>query len=425
MSKVFEVPSNYFTYRNHVLCAEEVPFPEITEYYGTPTYVYSQNHIIDAYRGYGQGLADIPHIIAFAVKANGNLSILRTLANEGAGADLTSGGELATALRGGISPQKMVFSGVGKTEQEIREGLQAGILMFNVESKAELHKINLISNQIKKKASISFRVNPNIDPNTHPKISTGLKEHKFGIPFESAIELYEQAASLENINVLGISSHIGSSMLDTSPLLQALEKLLDLKEQLSKRGIQVAYLDLGGGLGIRYEDENPEKPEEYASKLASRLRDEDVTLILEPGRSITGNAGLIVSRVVYVKRTKDKTFLVIDAAMNDLARPAIYDAYHEIVPVKRKNTPLEVTDVVGPICESSDVFGKERELPTLQEGDLVAICSAGAYGFAMASRYNGRLMPAEVMVNGHEHRLIRQRETYEDLFTHQVELERV
>lgn len=420
MTVSYDTHSRFFQYREAGLFVEDVFMKEIAEAYGTPTYVYSKNAVLDAFQGYKHGLEGIRHIIAFAVKANGNHAILQALAQAGAGADLTSGGELMMALRAGIPAQRMVFSGVGKTETEIQMALDAGILMFNVESEPELNMLSRMANASNTTAPISLRVNPDIDAKTHPKISTGLKEHKFGIPLESALDIYQDASKMENVEIRGISSHIGSSLPDSQPILDALERLLNLREQLAQKGIDISYLDVGGGLGIRYEDESPDSPESFAQKIKQRIESVGATLILEPGRSIVGNAGLLLCRVVYVKRTPHRTFVVVDAAMNDLARPAIYGAFHNIIPVGGDHRPEETVDVVGPICESSDVFGKQRVLPECREGDLLAVCSAGAYGFAMASRYNGRIMPAEAIVDGSEHHLVRRRENYDDLFTHQI-----
>lgn len=420
MSNTFNTHSSFFAYQQNTLFCESVELESLAKEYGTPTYVYSKAAVLDAFHGYQKGLEGIPHIIAFAVKANGNLSILNMLGKEGAGADLTSGGELHSALKAGIPSEKIVFSGVGKTDVEIKDAIEAGVLMLNIESEPELDNIQAIAASLGKTAGIAVRVNPNIDAKTHPKISTGLKEHKFGVPAERAVALYERAASLPNIEIRGIAAHVGSSLPDTEPLLHAVEKLLDFKGQLKAKNIEINYLDVGGGLGIQYENENQETPNQYASKLKDRLKDEDVTIVVEPGRSIVGNAGVLVTQISYVKRTDDRIFVVVDAGMNDLARPAIYTAFHEIVPVTGADQPMETVDVVGPICESSDVFGKQRKLPACERGKLLAVCSAGAYGFAMASYYNGRVRPAEVLVDGSNHKLIRNRETHEDLWRNQI-----
>ncbi len=420
MTNHYDTKSRSFDYRQGSLCAENVNLKEIAETYGTPTYVYSQNAILDVFNGYRDGLDGVPHLIAFAVKANGNLAILNLLAEAGAGADLTSGGELALSLKGGIPADRMVYSGVGKTDAEIIQALNAGILMFNIESESELETIARLAAEAGKTAPIAIRVNPNIDAKTHPKITTGLREHKFGVPLEQARTLYERAAAMDSIEVRGIASHIGSSLMDTAPLLQALDILIELRQSLQAKGIEVPYIDIGGGLGIQYEDGIPETSLDYASKLRDKIRDSGATLIVEPGRSLVGNAGILLCSVTYVKRTGYRTFVIVDAGMSHLARPAIYGAYHHIVPCVAAEGEMEKVDVVGPICESSDVFGKQRELPQLQQGDLLAICSAGAYGASMASNYNGHCRAAEVLVNGGDHRLIRQRETLDDLLRGQI-----
>ena len=412
--------SRYFPYRDGSLYADGVDLKTLAETYGTPTYIYSQRSILDAYQGYEKGLDGIPHLIAFAVKANGNIALLNLLARQGAGADLTSGGEMFLAEKGGIPANRMIFSGVGKSETEIRQAIDTGILMLNVESAAELRAISEIAKSMGKTAPIAIRVNPNIDPKTHPKITTGLKNNKFGVPWEQAEPLYEEAAGLSNITVRGIAAHIGSSLADTTPLLHTLERLLALYEILKGKGIAITHLDIGGGLGIRYDQESPDTPEVFAAKVKEMVGSAPLTLVTEPGRSIIGNAGILLCKVTYVKQNDEHRFAVVDAGMNDLARPAIYNAYHRIDPVILSDDKQEPVDIVGPICESSDVFGKKRLLPPCKAGDLLAIGSAGAYGFAMASYYNGRVRPAEVLVNGNEHRLIRKRETYDDLLRHQV-----
>lgn len=416
----YETKSRYFQYRDGQLFVENVNLCAVAEQFGTPTYVYSNQAILDAFHGYKQGLIPIPHLIAFAVKANGNLTILNRLARAGAGADLTSGGELALALKAGIQPDKMVFSGVGKTDREIRDALQAGIMMFNIESEPELETLARIAASMNKIAPVAIRVNPNVDAKTHPKISTGLKEHKFGIPLEQAKSIYEKAAALHSVKIKGVAAHIGSSLFDTTPLLDALDVLLAFRDSLQRQGIEIPYLDMGGGLGIQYEDVIPESPNEYAEKVKEKVLHAGVTLILEPGRSIVGNAGILLCKVSYVKKSVDKTFVIVDAGMNSLARPAIYGAYHHIIPASIRSGEVETVDIVGPICESSDVFGKHRKLPACQPGDCLVICSAGAYGFSMASNYNGQLKPAEVYVENDMPMLVRERETYEDLFRYQT-----
>ncbi len=388
--------------------------------YGSPLYVYSQNAILDAFKEYDKGLEGIPHIIAFAVKANGSMAILNVLGKEGAGADLTSGGELYLAQQAGIPADRMIYSGVGKTDREIQMALDAGILMFNIESEPELDRIALWAQKMRKVAPIAVRVNPDIDPKTHPKISTGLKGHKFGVPIEQATALYKRASQMDGIEIRGIASHIGSSLMDSAPLLQALDLLLDFRRGLVKKGIRIPYLDIGGGLGIQYEAQSPDSPLVFAQKVKERVKGEELTLIVEPGRSIVGNAALLLCRVTFVKKNGDKTFVVVDVGMNSLARPAIYGAYHDIIPGVIKNGRARTVDVVGPICESSDVFGKDRSLPPCETGDILAICSAGAYGYAMSSNYNGQLRPAEVLVDRLSYSMIRLRESYEDLLNGQL-----
>lgn len=420
MPQSYDTKSRCFAYRNGELFAESVSLNALAEEYGTPLYVYSKEAILEAYDGYAQGLADVPHIICYAVKANGSVPLIRLLAERGAGADLTSAGEFLLAKTAGIPAERMVFSGVGKRVDEIQAALEAGVLMFNIESSAELNVIARVAEEMGKTAPVAVRVNPDVDAKTHPKISTGLKEHKFGVPWDECISLYERAASLSSIQVKGIAAHIGSSLSDTQPLLDALDRILKLREDLKVRGIEVPYIDIGGGLGIRYEDESPKAPSEYASQLKEKIKEAGATLIIEPGRSIMGNAGILLCETQYVKRTNHRTFVIVNAAMNDLARPAIYGAFHNIVPVSHIDREAEAVDVVGPICESSDVFGKQRMLPECDSGDRLAICSAGAYGFSMASQYNGRIRCAEVLVDGDSHKLIRRRETLDALLDQQV-----
>ena len=420
MRQDHDTRSRFFTYRDGRLYAENADLHDIAATWGTPTYVYSLQAILTALRDYQTGLDGIPHLVAFAAKANGNVAILRHLGQAGAGADLTSAGELFAAQKAGIPPERMIFSGVGKTEDEIAMALHAGILMFNIESEPELETVARLAAERGRRAPIAIRVNPNVDPKTHPKISTGLKQHKFGVPWEQARTLYKRAADIPSLEIRGIAAHIGSSLMDTAPLLQALDLLLGFRQYLQNKGLAIPYLDLGGGLGIQYEKQIPETPSEYSQKLKQRIKDSGVTLILEPGRSIVGNAGILLTKVIYVKKNDDKVFVVVDAGMNSLARPAIYGAYHHIVPVAARDGAPQTVDVVGPICESSDVFGKNRSLPPCRPGDLLAICSAGAYGYSMASNYNGQPRPAEVLVEGHHGRLIRRRETLDDLLRNQI-----
>jgi diaminopimelate decarboxylase len=403
-----------FEYRHDRLHCEGVPLDVIADAVGTPAYVYSAGAIEAIYRAYEEALAGLPHLVCYAVKANMNLAILHLLAGLGAGADVVSGGELYRALRAGFEPRRIVFAGVGKTREEIAEGLKADVLAFNVESEAELRVVDEVARTHGTRARIAFRVNPDIDPQTHPYISTGLKTAKFGVPYRDARELYRRAAGLGGIEVVGIHMHIGSQLTRVQPIADALGRLADLVDALGADGIRLAYVDLGGGLGIRYAEETPPTPGEYARALRPTLGRLGLTVILEPGRSVVGNAGALLTRVLYRKATEGKRFVVVDAAMNDLIRPALYGAHHEIWPVRAAGDPTDVVDVVGPVCESGDFLARDRALPPVQEGTLLAVLSAGAYGFAMASNYNARGRAAEVMVRGERFQLVRRRETYED-----------
>jgi diaminopimelate decarboxylase len=357
----------------------------------------------------------IPHLICYSAKANSNLALLRIFVNMGGGIDVVSGGELYRAIKGGVDPIKIVFSGVGKGKEEIEYALKTGILMFNVESSQELHVINEVAGRIGKKANISIRVNPDIDPKTHPYISTGLKKNKFGIDINSAWMAYRLASQLPHLDIVGIDCHIGSQLIEVEPVIEALKKLKTLVENLRHEGMEIQYLDLGGGLGITYEDEEPPHPEEYATNILEEIREFGCTLILEPGRVIVGNAGILISKVLYTKENEEKRFVIVDAGMNDLVRPSYYGAYHQILPVNKKKREEIVADVVGPICESSDFLAKDRKIPKLNTGELIAIMSAGAYGFSMSTNYNSRTRVAEVLVRNNQMFLIRQRENYEDL----------
>ncbi|MBI2879609.1 MAG: diaminopimelate decarboxylase [Candidatus Rokubacteria bacterium] len=404
-----------FAYRDGQLCCEETPLEAVAESWGTPTYVYSRRAILGTYEGYERALAGLPHLVCYAVKANGNLALLSLLAGAGAGADVVSGGELFRALRAGFDPQRIVFAGVGKTREEIREALKADVLCLNVESAAELAVVDEVARAEGVRARVAIRVNPDIDPQTHPYIATGLRTSKFGIAHDEALDIYRAAARLGGIEVVGVHMHIGSQLLKVSPIADALERVAELVQALRGEGFALRYVDIGGGLGIRYKDEAPPSHEEYVRALRRTLEALGVTVILEPGRSIVGNAGALLTRVLYRKRTGGRQFVVVDAAMNDLIRPSLYNAYHEILPVRKAAGPREAVDVVGPVCESGDFLAKERELPVLPEGALLALMSAGAYGFAMASNYNARPRPAEVLVAGERSALVRRRESYEDL----------
>jgi diaminopimelate decarboxylase len=389
---------------------EGVALNALAERFGTPLYVYSRQALEEAYQAYAQAFADTPHLICYAVKANSSLAILNLFARLGTGFDIVSGGELARVLAAGGDPGKVVFSGVGKTADEMRAALQAGILCFNVESVSELHRLNRVAGEQGKIAPVSFRVNPDVDPKTHPYISTGLKENKFGVPIADAPALYRLAASLPHLRITGIDCHIGSQLTDLSPLADAADRVLALVDALAAEGITLHHIDLGGGVGIRYRDEAPPDLVAYGQVLAARFAGRNERLLLEPGRSLVGNAGLLLTRVEYLKPGEDKNFAIVDAAMNDLMRPALYEAYHEIVAVDQRKTPVQRYDVVGPICETGDFLGFARDL-AIDEGDLLALLSAGAYGMSMASNYNSRPRAAEVMIDKNEIYLIRERET--------------
>ena len=404
-----------FKYRAGELYAEDVPVRELADRYRTPLYIYSYNTLLRHFKAYDEAFNDYPHIICFAVKSNPNTAILRLFANNGGGADIVSGGELFVALRAGIPSHKIVYAGVGKTEDEIRYALRSKILMFNVESGDELREIDRVAGEMRMKARIALRINPDIDPETHPYISTGLRKHKFGIPIEDALEYYKIASRLKNIKVIGVHKHIGSQITKVSPFVDALKRILLLIDALSAQGVGIQYLDIGGGLGISYKDEEPPVPKDLAKQLIPLLEGRKLTLIMEPGRSILGNAGILVTKTLYLKEGTDKEFIVVDAGMNDLIRPSLYDAYHHIDSVVRRKRAKILGDVVGPICESGDFLAKERELSRVKQGEYLAVMSAGAYGFSMSSNYNSRPRAAEVLVKGKEHVLIRKRETYDDL----------
>ncbi len=405
-----------FGYRNGVLCCEDVDLGEVAARAGTPCYVYSAAALRTAYSAFEQGLEGIPHLVCFAVKANGNLAVLRLLARAGAGFDIVSGGELFRALRAGADPAKIVFSGVGKTREEIEAALEAGIHSFNCESEAELALLSSLAQRLGRKARAAIRVNPDVDAATHPYISTGLKRHKFGIDIAEAEQLYLRAAELEGIVLEGASCHIGSQMLDVAPLVEAAERMGALVERLRARGVAIRFLDLGGGLGVPYRsgDPWPDVPR-YLAMLRDLARRLDVELLLEPGRFIAGPAGALLSRVLYRKASGGKQFLIVDASMTELIRPALYEAHHEMLPLRQATRGSITADIVGPVCESSDFLAEEREIDNLLPGDYLAVMTAGAYGFVMASNYNARPRPCEVLVEGASWRIVRQRERYEDL----------
>lgn len=406
---------HHFHYQNNELFCEDVPIRGVVEEWGTPCYIYSHSTLSRHFRIFDSAFQGHPHLVCFSVKANSNIALLRMFINEGGGADVVSGGELFRVLRAGITPDKVVYSGVGKTEKEISFALEAGILMFNIESSQELRVINEQAEMLKIKAPIAFRVNPDIDSKTHPYISTGLKKNKFGIDIRRSLEEYRFARSLEHIEIIGIDCHIGSQITAIEPFGEALRKIKELITELSREGIAVKYLDLGGGLGITYDQETPPHPDEYAKAILDEIRGLDVTLILEPGRVIAGNAGILVAEVLYTKSTPEKNFIIVDAGMNDLIRPSLYEAYQEVITVRESTAEKHRADIVGPICESGDFLARDRLVPELTRGDLIAVMSSGAYGFSMSSNYNSRPRPAEILINGEHAHLIRHRECYEDL----------
>ena len=404
-----------FTRRGKSLYAEGVSVLTLADQLGTPLYIYSEAQLLKNYRAFESGFSHLPHLVCFALKANSNLAVARTFAREGAGADIVSGGELYRALLAGFPPNKIVFSGVGKTREEIRTALARGILCFNVESLEELETLNEVARSMKKKAPTALRVNPDVQADTHHHIATGTKETKFGIPKSHILEAYETAQRLSNIKIIGLQAHIGSQITSVAPFKRLVTVLLEIVDLLAARGMDLQHLDLGGGLGITYHKETPPAPSDLAKTFAPHLKGRGLTLLFEPGRFLVGEAGILVTKVLYRKRTGHKTFVVVDAAMNDLARPALYDAYHEIVPVRENGNAKETVDVVGPVCESGDYFARARSMRYPEQGDALAIQNAGAYGFAMSSQYNSRPRAAEVMVSGKEWRLVRKRETLKDL----------
>lgn len=405
---------NHFSLNNGVLHAEKTSLAAIAERFGTPCYVYSRAALEASLDEFLEELKGLDALVCYAVKANSNLGILNLFARRGAGFDIVSGGELQRALAAGADPQKIVFSGVGKTAAEMRLALETGILCFNVESAPELDRLNEVAGAVGKQAPVSLRVNPNVDAKTHPYISTGLKENKFGVAYEDALSLYRRAAALPSIAISGIDCHIGSQLLDPAPFAEALDKVLLLVDQLEAEGIRLHHIDLGGGLGIRYSDETAPTVKSYLGPLLNKLAGRKLKIVLEPGRRLVGNAGLLLTKVEYLKPGEVKNFAIVDAAMNDLARPALYDAWHDILPVSPRTTEAKSWEIVGPVCESGDFLGHSRSL-ALQEGDLLAIMSAGAYGMAMSSNYNTRPRAAEVLADGTEAHLVRRRETVEQL----------
>jgi diaminopimelate decarboxylase len=412
---------NAFTYRDGTLFAEGVALSAIAQRFGTPTYVYSRAHIEAQYRAYADALQGMPHLVCFAVKANSNLGVLNVLARLGAGFDIVSRGELERVLAAGGEPGKIVFSGVGKSRDDMRRALQIGVHCFNVESTDELERLQQVAAELGVQAPVSLRVNPDVDAGTHPYISTGLKENKFGIAIADAEAVYARAATLANLEVIGVDCHIGSQLTSLPPFLDALDRLLALVDRLAERGIRIAHLDLGGGLGVQYRDEQPPLAGEYIQAVRQRMAGRDLALVFEPGRSIVANAGVLLTRVEYLKHTEHKDFAIVDAAMNDLIRPALYQAWMDVVAVQPRDGATRNYDIVGPICETGDFLAKDREL-ALAEDDLLAVCSAGAYGFVMSSNYNTRGRAAEVMVDGDQAFEVRRRETLGELFAGESQL---
>jgi len=407
---------DYFEYRNGCLFAEELPLAELAAAYGTPCYVYSRATIERHWRAFDDALAGQRHLVCYAVKANSNLAVLNLMARMGSGFDIVSVGELERVLKAGGDPGKVVFSGVAKREDEMRRALEAGIKCFNVESVAELTRLNQVAAQMNLQAPVSIRVNPDVDAKTHPYISTGLKENKFGIDIEQAPAVYQQAATMSNLRLVGVDCHIGSQLTQVEPFVDALDRVLRLVEQLKLQGIELEHLDVGGGLGIRYQDETPPAPAEYAAAIKQRLNNPGIEILIEPGRAIVGNAGVLLTKVEYLKLSGHKNFAIVDAAMNDLLRPSLYSAWQEIVPLQqRDDVNAQAYDIVGPVCETGDFLGKDRDL-AIAAGDLLAVRSAGAYGFSMSSNYNSRPRPAELLVDGDKVHVVRQRESFDDLY---------
>ena len=406
---------SFFHRRNGTLNAEDVPLSRIAEEFGTPSYVYSRAALTEAFQSYDRAFGAHPHLICYAVKANSNLAILNLFARLGSGFDIVSGGELARVIAAGGDPARTVFSGVGKNEQEMRDALAAGILCFNVESESELLRLDRIAQQMDRRAPVSLRVNPDVDAKTHSYISTGRKQDKFGVAFQDATRLYRLAHSSTHLRVVGIDCHIGSQLVDVQPVADAARKALVLADRLASEGIKMEHFDLGGGLGIRYENEVAPTPDAWVKALLDAVGDRPQSLLVEPGRSLVGNAGLLLTRIEYLKHGEAKNFAVVDAAMNDLIRPALYDAWHEVREVSESHSAIALYDVVGPVCESGDFLARERKLAIDEQG-LLAIMSAGAYGMSLSSNYNARPRAAEVMVDGGRIHLIREREQVEDLF---------
>lgn len=414
-SKITNMSSNY---KDDLLYVENLNLNSIAREFKTPTYVYSKQAIVNSFCEFKEAFSSYPHEICYAVKANSNIAILNILAKLNSGFDIVSGGELERVIAAGGDPHKIVFSGVGKTTEEIKLAIKHNIYCFNVESSAELARLDKIAKEENKTVNVSIRINPNIDPKSHPYISTGLKENKFGIEINEAISLYKKYSNSKNIKLEGIDCHIGSQIIESSPFLETVNKVLELYDLLTSFGIKINHLDIGGGLGVKYKDEDPISPKEFVRSIISAMGDRKIKLIIEPGRSIVANAGLLLTKVEYIKRNSSKNFCIVDAAMNDLLRPALYQAWQEIVPTKIKNIEEKVYDVVGPVCETGDFLGLERKFSIEQE-DYLAILSSGAYGFCMSSNYNSRPMSAEVLIDGDKAHLIKERQTTKELFSNE------
>ena len=406
---------DYFDYRNGHLMVEDVDLQQLAARHGTPLYVYSRATLERHWRAFDEALGDHPHLVCYAVKANSNLAVLSLLAKLGSGFDIVSGGELARVLKAGGDPARIVFSGVGKTAAEMEQALDAGIRCFNVESTSELSRLNGVAATHGTIAPVSLRVNPDVDARTHPYISTGLKENKFGISVDQAHDAYKQAADAAHLRVEGIDCHIGSQLTEIAPFVDALERVLELVDRIEQQGIEIHHLDLGGGLGVQYGDEQPPSPADYVRPLLARLANSNKEILIEPGRAIAANAGVLLTEVQYLKESEDKNFAVVDAAMNDLVRPSLYSAWQEIVAVVPADRPTKIYDVVGPVCETGDFLGKERPL-AIAQGDLLAVRSCGAYGFTMSSNYNSRPRAAEILVDGSNAHIVRERESIASLF---------
>jgi diaminopimelate decarboxylase len=406
---------HHFQYRSDELYAENVAVKDIVAKVGSPVYIYSQSTLERHFKAMDEAFATVPHTICYSVKANSNLAILKSFINLGGGLDIVSGGELFRALKSGVNPRKVVYSGVGKKDDEIAYALTSDILMFNVESEQELDRINEIAGHLGRKAGIAIRVNPDVDPETHPYIATGLRKAKFGINIERSIAQYQRAKEMKNLEILGIDCHIGSQLTKVAPFVDAIKKLKRLIAGLNEMGIFIKYFDLGGGLGIRYSEEEPPLPAAYGEAVSEETKGLGLHLLFEPGRNLVGNAGILVGKCLYTKKGEENSFVIIDAAMNDLARPSLYGSYHGVQAVRKDQEGTIVADIVGPICESGDFLAKDREIPNFKQGDLVAFMSAGAYGFSMSSNYNSRPRAAEVMVKGDNFEVVRERETWDDL----------